>query len=229
MKAVNKLCSRPYWTRLWIVQEVVLAQNLLIFCGTREVPVKGLTKLVHNSWFVTQGPINTRRTLGFLFADGKHNHFDSLVNAVTAFQNNQCQEPRDKVYGVRGLLPRHTQDKIEVDYSKSVEDVFFDAVNVMIGERSSLESWEFSSGVDALGKLMFPEQLGLADGWDFSGFFTSSRWKEGKTMSSQAKEDEWLFEKIKEYFDKSAAHGPGIYLAENFGELIKTHGPSVAG
>lgn len=31
--AISKLFSKPYWRRVWIIQEVVVAQNIKILCG----------------------------------------------------------------------------------------------------------------------------------------------------------------------------------------------------
>ncbi|KAK5740089.1 hypothetical protein LTR17_004801 [Elasticomyces elasticus] len=33
-KAVQKLCDRPYWSRLWVLQEYALAQSISIQCGS---------------------------------------------------------------------------------------------------------------------------------------------------------------------------------------------------
>jgi hypothetical protein len=36
-KAVRAFCRRPYWKRLWIVQEVILARDILVCCGSMRV------------------------------------------------------------------------------------------------------------------------------------------------------------------------------------------------
>jgi len=33
--ACHTLLNRPYWRRLWVVQETILAQQLLLFVGTK--------------------------------------------------------------------------------------------------------------------------------------------------------------------------------------------------
>jgi hypothetical protein len=33
LEAVKKLCQRPYWERLWIVQEAVVSQEAELYCG----------------------------------------------------------------------------------------------------------------------------------------------------------------------------------------------------
>jgi hypothetical protein len=36
--ALGPFNSRPYWTRVWIIQEVSVSQQVIILCGTKEVP-----------------------------------------------------------------------------------------------------------------------------------------------------------------------------------------------
>ena len=38
-KALNTLFERPWWTRLWIVQEALLSGNPILRCGNKEVPL----------------------------------------------------------------------------------------------------------------------------------------------------------------------------------------------
>lgn len=32
-ECMEYICSRPYWTRLWIVQEILLARSIVVYCG----------------------------------------------------------------------------------------------------------------------------------------------------------------------------------------------------
>lgn len=41
-KAVLALCERQYWTRIWIVQELWLARDVLIYCGLKTIPWRAL-------------------------------------------------------------------------------------------------------------------------------------------------------------------------------------------
>lgn len=44
-QALNSLCSRSYWSRLWIIQEVLLASDLLIQCGSLSFQWEELSKV----------------------------------------------------------------------------------------------------------------------------------------------------------------------------------------
>jgi hypothetical protein len=36
--AINSFNTREYWSRMWIVQEFVLAKHIILFCGSRQIP-----------------------------------------------------------------------------------------------------------------------------------------------------------------------------------------------
>ena len=52
--------------------------------------------------------------------------------AVGDFCDKRCKDPRDKVYGLMALVQLSSQ--VEIDYTKSVHQVFLDAVMSMIRE-----------------------------------------------------------------------------------------------
>jgi hypothetical protein len=54
-----------------------------------------------------------------------------MAATIENFCDNKCYDVRDKVYGLRSLLPGGIRDKILVDYGKSVEEVFLDAVRAV--------------------------------------------------------------------------------------------------
>ena len=61
----------------------------------------------------------------------------AFKDLVKAFSPNLCSDPRDKVYGILGLIAEDS--RLEVDYSKDVRDVFVDGVSLLINECIQLE------------------------------------------------------------------------------------------
>lgn len=37
-EAIYKLCHRSYWKRVWIIQEIHLARDYVVWCGTKTIP-----------------------------------------------------------------------------------------------------------------------------------------------------------------------------------------------
>jgi len=69
--SVENLLRRRYWGRLWIVQEFVLAQALLLVCGSYAIPSTALTNLIYVSeiprWFGKSSVITIPKSVHRLF------------------------------------------------------------------------------------------------------------------------------------------------------------------
>ena len=105
--------QRPYWSRLWIIQELYLAKYIWILCG--EDAIKNW-KETHCRLFFH----HLRRELApFNVLMEQKNHKQrvfEIEHAVKIFRDFECHEPRDHVYGLLALCDRQ-QHTIEVDYS----------------------------------------------------------------------------------------------------------------
>lgn len=112
------LVGHPYWMRLWVVQELLLSPTRTIFYGNKELkgndPISGGDEWV----LATTDAMNLWMDFSRVFT-----HRTLLGHYITKYGAHACKDPRDKVYGLLALV----ETSIEVDYSKSVEQVFWDA------------------------------------------------------------------------------------------------------
>jgi len=69
--SIPAFCSRPYWNRLWIVQEVVLATDILIQCGNDHCNWDDFSSCVRK--FMAGGIQQIGTVLGLMTASG-HRH-----------------------------------------------------------------------------------------------------------------------------------------------------------
>lgn len=124
------LLCRPYWSRLWIVQEFVLARYLFVLCGMRSVNWRRIRHvpigyqeraLVVPHKHRTEVEASTRRKLKY---SGPDNHTD-FFNVLLTFTENLCEDPRDKVFGLLGLSATPLK-RLKADYRKTLEDVYAD-------------------------------------------------------------------------------------------------------
>ncbi|KUJ24015.1 uncharacterized protein LY89DRAFT_727064 [Mollisia scopiformis] len=139
--AVIQLLERPYWSRLWIVQEISLSRKIDVWCGSMRVDFDAMaTFLKSNPLYLPAGknPDVAVRLLEHVNEAAEamfHNHqingdrsgTYSVVTSVAFFADNQCHDPRDKIYGLLGIIGG--EHKITIDYSKSNLEVFVDVVN----------------------------------------------------------------------------------------------------
>lgn len=115
------LFELEYWTRLWIVQEVALAQHITFFLGHEQISaatVLTYTGLINPSCTVKR----VRVMLGELHLASRPEF--SLKGLLQGFNPAMlaCTDPRDLVFGLVGLL--RPSDRVEVDYSLGHEEVF---------------------------------------------------------------------------------------------------------
>jgi hypothetical protein len=88
--------NRRYWTRLWIVQEVAAARKLMILCGDDMFTSTGLEKISRHAGNI---PYNFSR----LVESVKPNS-GNLDQIFEWFHSFQCEDPRDRLYGILGLI-----------------------------------------------------------------------------------------------------------------------------
>ena len=140
------ICQRQYWTRTWIIQEVILAKDVIIHCGSRQISWAALkfacagpgtmsdfglakmleSKAVHNykikiadSTFVQ---LSKKRTL-------KPN--EDLCTLIDTYKHTSCSDIRDKVYALRSLAPgSQGESGLRVDYSTSLVELYFEALRL---------------------------------------------------------------------------------------------------
>lgn len=121
--------SRPYWTRLWVVQEFLLAKNIVILCGDHELDWSAFDNLLkfgknvghldaadlvrlRNEWRCGSmlGPITFPDILEFCYDLG-------------------CRDPRDRIFGIQGLIS--AEERVKVDYSIANSDLFHQVSSIL--------------------------------------------------------------------------------------------------
>jgi hypothetical protein len=129
-----ELSSRPWWTRLWIVQELVLAPRAVMLWGPEDIDWTTLDHAISKvrridsslALFVfTSATFDSIARLSVLKRNAKLGK--DLVSTVKLGRPLACTNDRDRVYGLLGLLAdQSVADSIKPDYGKSVEEVYWD-------------------------------------------------------------------------------------------------------
>jgi hypothetical protein len=120
-RSVEDICLRPYWKRLWIVQEVVRAVKITVQCGAAVI-----------GWNELSDGLESFHDRGVLrLAHHRKQYQQSgcgLIQLLETFGNCVCFDPRDKVYGLLGLANDCEIGTVAADYNKSTAEVFADIV-----------------------------------------------------------------------------------------------------
>lgn len=139
-KSLGKLLARPWFQRLWIIQEAVLSHNLNFLCGRRFLswPDLGLfatcatdnrlETLVDLGRVTTQeiaesGITRIRMIDRMINYEWTHPRQSSLLGALVDGRGSQATDPRDKIYGIMGM----TAAPLHPDYALSTAEVYTNA------------------------------------------------------------------------------------------------------
>ena len=141
--ALEALFCRSWFTRLWVLQEIVLARRCRLFCGSAEITLEQLVpvtdamtrlhiyaiqpKSPHTETYITS--MNTVFQMGSMKqARGNDELFPMTVRAYqgeipTLAQlmrfgdDKKVSNPHDRVYGLIGLATPEARKRISIDYS----------------------------------------------------------------------------------------------------------------
>ncbi|CAG8983142.1 hypothetical protein HYALB_00004585 [Hymenoscyphus albidus] len=151
--AMRKVLRRPWWQRVWIIQESILASNLLFTCGNRSISADKISAMhssckfhVHNCcrkvlW--SRRPHSTSETVMLWYWRNMNlrarSDRPSLSRLLSGFRNYQCYDPRDKSYGLLGLCNGAERRTILPNYSIDTSTVYHQVVLNTIAFQESLE------------------------------------------------------------------------------------------
>ena len=154
-----------YFTRLWIVQEILLARKVRVVCKGEAGPVvikwEDLSDIAAGTAMSLQQRGHPQKVIALLTQQGTST-YKPLTWCIKRFSSYSCHEPRDRVYGLLGIV--RERDRIAVDYNKSVQEVYLDVVRLTYTEskdrfRTTTSAFEHREMLKALANGME-----LADG-----------------------------------------------------------------
>ncbi|CAN8096786.1 unnamed protein product [Discula destructiva] len=134
-RAIFQLLSRPYFTRLWIRQEIYLAdpQATIIVCGAQTVPWYYLRNALGALQLISTPSVDHVFNQEFLSQKVFLRSFTFQPRTVAfhrlrqEFGDASCKDPRDRIFAVLGLLhPHDLRLNIKPDYTRTVSEVFED-------------------------------------------------------------------------------------------------------
>lgn len=115
------IADHPYWSRRWVIQELVLAKDVKFHLGVRYFTWDEYTNMMGGVRYEI-----LRRRLDLIRDHQKQRHTDvhRLEVLLETFQEAQCAEKRDKIFGLLGLANDCVSDMIEVDYTIGYFDLY---------------------------------------------------------------------------------------------------------
>jgi len=154
VRALKAFCERKYWKRLWIIQELLLARDIYVYCGEDsckwfrlwwflQTVEKSSPALAHD-WrlgeysnlpshqniFAAICP--SKSLLPFRIKDMKtpqtnwrvYHPGPPLMKLVQEYGDSECEDRRDKIFGLSGLAPVCCKEATPIDYSISWQELY---------------------------------------------------------------------------------------------------------
>jgi hypothetical protein len=184
---VQRLLRRPYWRRVWVLQEVVVARVVQVVCGYRWLPfevfVQAIAALkrklledlensdsdstVPRMKFIGPYPLERMielreqrtRLSNIQLSGASPSGPITFLDFLVSCQNLESSDPRDRIYGLLGLETQATNYKrlVKVSYSKTSETLFCEVARALIEEDKTLRTISLACNMRSLGN----QQLSL--------------------------------------------------------------------
>jgi hypothetical protein len=151
-RAMLYIACRPWFNRVWIVQELALARDAVIHCGGWSLPwdlFQSVYQYVITDLalshilrpLVPENPANYMLMLEWTLYNTHHAIHQSLSALLLRHVTTEATNPRDKVYALCGLADdvRAARVKLVPDYNKDVPQVFKDAAVAILRAEHNLD------------------------------------------------------------------------------------------
>ncbi|KAK5055385.1 hypothetical protein LTR84_013135 [Exophiala bonariae] len=146
--ALTAFLARPYWSRLWIMQEVILSSRVSLLCGTDIGSWRVLAQLLSYLDFrysvamsgigrklLSESPLNPR-ALARAYIGQENGKQWKTSDWLYLSRQRKATDPRDHIFGILGVVKN---SGLVVDYTKSKAEVFGDVVEHVIREERNLD------------------------------------------------------------------------------------------
>ena len=152
-----QLLSRPWWTRVWTVQEAILPEHLTFVCGERRVDAASFFGFSSNfarhmssccgEFFLSQDQsmlrglryqVDSLYTMEYFRSHKKNT---AISQQMSYYRTRSCKDPKDKIYGFIGFgeWSFNEANILQPDYSISDELVYEEIAGRIMERRGGLE------------------------------------------------------------------------------------------
>lgn len=149
--ALNQWMLRPWWTRVWTLQEFLLSEEVIFYCGHESITRK--------IWYKAIISIYDHRAIGYLEKEAFGNQWArtrlyeyyhdgekmSLVSMMAYVGYYEATDERDRIYALLGLCTNRDDIGGPPDYNTSVDKVYTRLVRNFIRVHRSLNIICFSA------------------------------------------------------------------------------------
>jgi hypothetical protein len=139
-ESIVDLSNRPYWSRVWVIQEFLLGQNVELHCSDNRINWLDFQEFLCreadiNQFYDANGNVpkgdGTRALAALPLVMGRHmdKHpeiLQPLCDLLIDHYKSKCKDPRDRVFALLGLISRDEREILSIyfpDYSITEDHV----------------------------------------------------------------------------------------------------------
>lgn len=115
---VDVAVKSTYWSRRWLVQELVLAKDVSFCLG------KGIMELREFRYQSLGQERSDFMDLIIFYRENRHGKYNRLEMMLNAFGDLECVDPVDNIFSLLGVADDLAQEMIEPDYTLGMHDLF---------------------------------------------------------------------------------------------------------
>lgn len=145
--AVDHLTKRPWWHRLWVIQEVALSKFAVLQCGPISIPWESYeyfldvcelfmicrpTDALFNSVYRVCYTSFIVSKMWRHVSTGKPTNMLHLFETMITMTTRETSDPRDRVYAFLGLAADNLEYRIVPNYSLSCAQVYTDTAESLL-------------------------------------------------------------------------------------------------
>lgn len=149
-ESIQDILSRSYFERVWAIQEVAVSSSAVVYCGSCSIPFLNFVAAARYIFYTRPLRAKFHKTkipnilAIFGYSGPIPPRWSGLFPMLQMFRATKASNPRDKVYALRGLVPKSWNNEEpavmpNVNYEHSVEEVYHETALYLISSTSSLE------------------------------------------------------------------------------------------
>ncbi|KAJ4310366.1 hypothetical protein N0V94_008480 [Neodidymelliopsis sp. IMI 364377] len=135
--AAYQIMTRPWFSRVWVVQELALSKTADVHIGEYTIPWSTLGEFIFAIKFQQTTARSLRELLYGLYLPEpeKLHKYHPFCEQLTGTLHLSATDPRDKIFGILGISGLETFN-IQPDYTKSIQRVFLEVMPILLEKTS---------------------------------------------------------------------------------------------
>ena len=165
-EALTYLLNVPWWTRVWVAQEIKLSKDPILLWGEDDLfwihceEAMGMTNLwlglvaydrefkdSHSQSELRKGMQNALAVVELCQSHRPEEPKRGLLHLMDSFAPNEATDPRDKVYALLGLATDNHSESMIPNYESPVSVVYAESVKDIISREGNLQVLSYCSGL----------------------------------------------------------------------------------